>query len=440
MLLMGARQTGKTWVLTEFGRREYARLVYCNFEEEPLLHDFFATSLKPQSIVSRLSTREGHEIRPDETLIVFDEIQQSNAALNSLKYFAEEAPEYHIAAAGSLLGVKLTQPRSFPVGKVSFLTLHPLTFSEFLSAVGESRYRGLLEEMQTIEPVPELFHRELLELLKAYYVVGGMPEAVVEYAVSRSFESTRKVHSAILKAYTLDFAKHAPTADIPRLGQIWNSIPGQLAKENRKFIFSAVAESARAREYADALQWLSDAGLIRKALAVEHVEQPIDAFADQSAFKVYTLDVGLLGAMARLPPATLVNGNEIFQTYHGAFVENYVAQQLLSMPDFESEVLYYWKKNPGIAELDFLVELDGEVLPLEVKAGINTKSKSLGVYVQRYSTRIQLRSTLRNLKLDGTILNVPLYAIEQLARLTRRALPLVGSEQVPRSTNPATSR
>jgi hypothetical protein len=422
LLLMGARQTGKTWILKEFGRREFSRLVYCNFEEEPLLHDFFSESLKPRSILSKLSAREGREIKPGESLIVFDEIQQSNAALNSLKYFAEEAPEYHVAAAGSLLGVKLTKPRSFPVGKVSFLTLHPLTFSEFLSAVGESRYRTLLEETASIAPLPALFHHELVELLKAYYVVGGMPEAVAEYAIARSFESARAAQTAILKAYALDFAKHAPAIDIPKLSQIWNSIPVHLAKENKKFMFSAVAQSARARGYADALQWLSDAGLIRKAFAIEHVEQPISGFADPSAFKVYALDVGLLGAMARIAPAILVNKDEIFRTYHGAFVESFAAQQLASTRGDDPNDLYYWKKDPGIAEIDFLIELDGEILPFEVKAGINTKSKSLAVYAGRYSPRILLRSTLLNLKLDDSILNVPLYAIEHLARLARIAM------------------
>jgi predicted AAA+ superfamily ATPase len=422
LLLMGARQTGKTWILKEFGRREYANLVYCNFEEEPLLDDFFTASLKPKNILEKLTVREGREIRPGETLILFDEIQQSNAALNSLKYFAEENPEYHVAAAGSLLGVKLSGPRSFPVGKVSFLTLHPMTFSEFLSAMGESRYRGLLEEIGAIAPIPALFHEELIGLLKTYYVVGGMPEAVATYVSTRSFESTRTVHSAVLKAYTLDFAKHAPAVDIPKLSLVWDSIPLHLAKENKKFVFSMVAQSARARDYDNALQWLTDAGLIQKAYAVDHVEQPVRGFADRSAFKVYALDVGLLGAMSRIAPSILLNGNEIFQTYNGAFVENFVAQHLAAAGGEGPCDLYYWKKNPGIAEIDFLTELEGEILPLEVKAGVNSKSKSLGVYAQRYAPRILLRSTLLNLKLDGQILNIPLYAIEHLGRLAHPAM------------------
>jgi predicted AAA+ superfamily ATPase len=422
LCLMGARQTGKTWILKEFGKREFANLVYCNFEEEPLLHEFFTTSLKPKNILEKLSVREGREIRPGESFILFDEIQQSNAALNSLKYFAEEAPEYHIAAAGSLLGVKLSKPRSFPVGKVSFLTLHPMTFSEFLSAVGESRYRSLLENIMEIAPIPALFHQELIELLKIYYVVGGMPEAVATYVSTRSFESTRAIQSAILKAYALDFAKHAPAYDIPKLSQVWDSIPLHLAKENKKFVFSMVAKSARARDYDNALQWLTDAGLIHKAFAVDHVEQPISGFADRSAFKVYALDVGLLGAMARIAPAILLDGNEIFKTYHGAFVENFAAEQLVAIHGEAAGDLYYWKKNPGIAEVDFLVDIEGEILPFEVKAGVNPKSKSLGVYTGRYAPRILLRSTLLNLKLDGLILNVPLYAIEHVGRLARRKI------------------
>ena len=303
LLLQGARQTGKTFILKEFGLKEYKNLVYCNFEEEPQLSENFERDLRPQRILEFLSLYKKTEIDPAQTLLFFDEIQTSNNALNSLKYFCEETPQYNIVAAGSLLGVKLSTPKSFPVGKVTLLPLSPMTFPEFLSALGEKRYRTLLEGLTTVEPLPGLIHDELIDLLKAYYFVGGMPEAVARYADSRSFERVRAVQNDILKEYVLDFAKHAPASDIPKLSLLWDSIPVHLARENKKFIFSALSKSARARDYEKALRWLCDAGLIHMAHAVESVQQPIAGFAERNSFKVYMLDVGLLACLGGSLPA-----------------------------------------------------------------------------------------------------------------------------------------
>jgi len=433
LLVTGARQTGKTWLLKEFGRSEYQQIIYCNFEEDANYHRFFETSLEPRGVVSRISTYKNVPIRPGQDLIVLDEIQTSNGALNSLKYFCEEAPEYHIIAAGSLLGVKLSQPKSFPVGKVTFLDVYPMTFLEFLDAVGESRYRDMLENLQTIEPLAQPFHDRLVELLRAYYIVGGMPEAVSAYSSGRELDEVRTIQAAIVRTYVQDFVKHAPAPDIPKLTRIWESIPAHLARENKKFIFSALASGARARQYGDALTWLSDAGLIYRCFAVEHIEQPIAGFADRDAFKVYALDVGILGAMAGLAPQTLAMGDELFITCHGAFVENYVAQQLRAHSTGIAPTLHYWKSRSGQAEVDFLLDRPPRVFPLEVKAGINPRSKSMATYDQQFHPAILVRTTLLNLRKDGRVLNVPLYAVELLDRFIQLALGTTESAAPPRA-------
>jgi hypothetical protein len=420
LLLKGARQTGKTWLLKEFGRREFRNLVYCNFEAEPLLHSLFAESLRPQAVLPKLSSFSGQEILPGETLLVLDEIQLSNNALNSLKYFCEEAPEYAVAAAGSLIGLKVSAPKSFPVGKVDLLDLYPMTLREFLSAIGEERLRELVED-PAVRPLDELFHARLTDALRTYYVVGGMPEAVSLFASHRSAEKARAVQLTILNAYAMDFVKHVPPPDIPKVAAIWESIPRHLAHEHKRFVFSALAKSARARDYENALQWLIDASLVHRCRGVEHVEVPLTAFTDPDAFKVYALDVGLLGALARLSPDTVIQGDELFSTFHGAFVENYVAQQLVAIQPQIDRDLHYWRSESRKAEVDFLVMVNGRVIPLEVKAGINPRSKSLSTYGERHRPPLLVRSTLLNLRHDGAVLNIPLYAIESLpAYLLRR--------------------
>jgi uncharacterized protein len=419
LLLKGARQTGKTYLLKQFGNEQYANLFYYNFEKAPEIKEFFVKNLDPVRIIEALSLYSQRAINPATDLIIFDEIQACNGALTSLKYFQEEHPEYHVAAAGSLLGIKLSVPGSFPVGKVNLLELHPMTFFEFLDAVNETRFRKLIHEKESIEPFETPFHDELIRLLKLYYFIGGMPEAVQEYANSKDLQQVGKIHEEILSTYELDFSKHAPTPDIPKLSLIWRSIPQHLSHENKKFVFSAIRPSAKARDYSAALQWLDDAGLINRAFAISHVELPLDSFVSRDIFKVYTLDVGLLAAMARIDSAILAQGAELFQTYHGAFVENYVAQQIKSGSEIRD--LIYWKSEGQKAEIDFLRQIGGKVFPLEVKAGVNPRSKSLQSYREQYSPSLLVRSTLLNLKLDGKILNIPLYAINSLERYMRLA-------------------
>ncbi len=413
LLLQGARQTGKTFILKEFGRHEYENVLYCNFEENPGLGEFFRRDLDPERILSELSLYMNLEIRSGVDLVIFDEIQVSNQALNSLKYFAEKKNDVHVAAAGSLLGVKLSRPGSFPVGKVNFLHLYPMTFFEFLDAMGESRYRKLLESIDRPEPLPEAFHSHLIDLLLRYYFVGGMPECVRYFAETANAPETRRIQEEIIRSYILDFARHALPSDIPKLTQLWDSIPGHLARENKKFVFSAVRKGARARSYEHALTWLEDTGLIHRAHMVETPRIPLTHYADNNSFKVYGLDVGLLGAMARVPVNLVAQGERLFNEYEGAFVENYVAQQLVS---HLHRKLYYWRSKGGKAELDFLCEFGDRVLPLEVKAGINPKSKSLRSYDVQFQPPRLMRTSLLNLKADGKIVNLPLYAISLLPR------------------------
>ena len=416
LILRGARQTGKTYLLKEFGKNAYEGVAYFNFEEDPCLKDFFNGRLEPLALIEALGLYRKETIRPGRDLIIFDEIQACNEALNSLKYFQEQANEFHIAAAGSLLGVKLSQPMSFPVGKVNFLDLRPMSFPEFLDAVGESRYRALIEAKSDSEPFLEPFHEDLVALLKQYYFVGGMPEAVECFAKTHDFSQVRAIQKEILDAYVLDFAKHAPTHDIPKLMQVWDSIPAQLARENRKFQFTALKKTARARDYDHAIQWLENAGLILRCFLVNKPGLPLAAYADSSAFKVYALDIGLLGAMAGLTPEILVRGHDVFREFKGAFIENYVAQTLTALG---SGGLHYWKNEAATAEVDFLwPSSQGDILPLEAKAGINTKSKSLRIYEEKFQPDPLLRTTLLNLRKDGKILNIPLYALTAISKLS----------------------
>ncbi len=415
LLLRGARQTGKTWLLKRFGEEEYDHVIYCNFEEDPGLDTFFQRDLDPQRIVAELSIYRGHSIRPGRDLMVFDEIQTSNAALTSLKYFQEQAADYHVAAAGSLLGIQTSRPGSFPVGKVNFLDLHPLSFLEFLSAMGKPHYAALLARQAAPSPLPAAIHDDLVALLRTYTFTGGMPEVVSLFADTGNPQAAREVQQEIIDSYVLDFAKHAPTTDIPKLRLIWEAIPRHLAKENRKFLFSIVKKGARAREYENALRWLRDAGLITLCHAVSSSRMPLQHYADRSCFKVYGLDVGLLGAMARTPPELVVDGERLFTEFRGAMIESLVAQQLIAL---DHPNLFYWRSSGGTAELDFLCEIGGRVVPIEVKAGLSRRSQSLRSYDRQFAPDIMARANLLNLKQDGKICNIPLYAISLLERLT----------------------
>ena len=408
LIVRGARQVGKTYLLQEFGNNEYDRLVYCNFEENESLDDFFKYNLNPHNIIKNLSIYFGFEIRPEKDLIIFDEVQASNFALNSLKYFNEKANEFHIAAAGSLIGVLLSRPKSFPVGKVNFLEMHPMTFLEFLNAVDKKELRNLIESTQEFNPYPGIFHEELIQWLKKYLYVGGMPEAVKSFKDFADYEPVRTIQKEIINSYVLDFAKHAPTSDIPKLRVIWESIPAQLGKENKKFIFSAIRKSARSRDYEYAIQWLQDAGLIYISRQIKTARHPLKAYMNINCFKIFSLDVGILGAMANLLPGILIDGNKLFTEYKGALVENYVAQQLYTEKQID---LFYWTSKGNKAELDFLCEINNEIFPLEAKSGVNPKSKSLISFDKQFQPEILSRTSLLNLKKDKKVCNYPLYAI-----------------------------
>lgn len=409
LILMGARQVGKTFVLKKFGELEYTNTLYLNFEDNPQLCKLFEASLSPKDILKSLSIEMDATIIAERTLIIFDEVQECPNALNSLKYFCENAQNQHIIAAGSLLGVKLEHTKGFPVGKVEFLTLYPLSFQEFLEAFKLDRLISFIEELNIPEPLPPNLHDKLLGHFKEYLFVGGMPEAVAEYVESQNLSKVREIQEAILKAYSLDFAKHAPKNQIMKINQVWGSIPSQLAKENKKFIYSALREGARAKEFEVALQWLMEAGLIYKVSVVNVPKIPLSAYADLNIFKIYLVDVGLLGAMSRLSPKTILHENELFEEFKGAIAENYVAQELAH----SHHSLFYWASE-GKAEVDFVFENEDLIYPLEVKSGNSSKKKSLRVYGDTYKPKLLIRTSPMNLRKDGDILNCPLYLIEKL--------------------------
>ena len=410
LILRGVRQSGKSHSLKKFGKEEYGSTIDLDFEENPALCDLFERDLDPKRIIRDIGLLTGQSITPGETLVLFDEIQACPRALTSLKYFCERAPEHHVAAAGSLLGIRMSGDSSFPVGKVNLLDLHPLSFPEFLEAIGKPTWREAIESTTNFTPLPEPLHKELLASLKVYYLVGGMPEAVDCYLRTEDLRAVRTVQREILDTYALDFSKHADPKDVPRIARLWESVPYQLARENKKFKYADVSARARSREYASAVQWLSDAGVILRAHCISKPGLPLGRHSDRSAFKVYAADVGLLGAMAKLPERVLLQGDALFTEFHGALAENYVAQQLAQRL---SRDLYYWRSE-GIAEVDFVVEYDGQTYPLEVKAGVNPKSKSLRIYDEKYAPPSLSRSTLLNLKRDGRICNYPLYAVSLL--------------------------
>lgn len=407
LILRGARQVGKTYILSEFAK-EYANSLYINFEEMSEVIPIFAGNLSPGNIISKLQVMFGVTIEKDKTLLIFDEIQECPDALNSLKYFKEQANDYHIVSAGSLLGIKLNRTKGFPVGKVNFLDLKPLSFFEFLDAVGEVYLLDMLKHIDKFEPLNEALHQKAIELLKQYFIVGGMPEVVARYVREKDFNQVRKVQKAIMDAYVLDFAKHADAKDVMKLMAIWESIPSQLAKENKKFIFSAIRKSARAREYEASIQWLSDAGLIYKAYNIATPKIPIDNYANKDIYKIYMLDVGLLGYISRLPVNIVLKQHQLFVEFKGALTENFVMQELMASHRFDK--LYYWSSE-GIAEVDFVMPYELDIYPLEVKAGIATRKKSLLIYQEKYQPKVISRATLMNLKKDGMVCNYPLYLV-----------------------------
>ena len=420
LILKGVRQVGKTWILNEFGKRCYDNVAYFNFDEQEELASFFETTKDVKRILQNLMMVSGAPILPEKTLIIFDEIQECNKALNTLKYFCEKAPEYHIACAGSLLGIALSKPSSFPVGKVDFMTVYPMSFTEFLMANGDENLVEYMKGIEVIEPIPEIFFNQLHEKLKMYFITGGMPEAIRSWTEERDIGLVQTALRNILNAYELDFSKHAEIKDIAKLGLIWNSIPSQLARENKKFLYSAVKEGARAREYEDALTWLCNAGMSYKIYRSTKPGLPLSAYDDLTAFKLYTVDTGLLRRLALLDPIAFNEGIRLFTEFKGALTENFILQGLV---DKYEAIPRYWTSD-GQAEVDFIIQRGNDIIPVEVKADQNINGKSLTLYGQKYEaeTKIRLRFSLRNLKQDGTLLNIPLFMIDHVDKLIELGL------------------
>ena len=409
LILSGARQVGKTWLMKEFGRTEYTNTVYVNFDQDINAAGLFEGSIDPDRIILGLRALSGMEIDPDNTLIIFDEVQEAPRALTSLKYFCEEAPQYSIIAAGSLLGVALHAGTSFPVGKVDRMHLYPLNFQEFLYAMGEDAAAEILQTKD--QRMITVLREKLSDLLRQYYYVGGMPEAVNYYKDNKEFTGVRQIQKNLLAYYQQDFSKHAEPRLTERLNLVWSSIPAQLAKENRKFIYGQVRQGARAKDFELAIQWLSDCGLIHVIHRVTKPGYPLKAYEDLNAFKIYLLDVGLLGAMADLSSNTIVEGNRIFTEFKGALAEQYVLQELIAEDHLNP--MYYSAENSRM-EIDFIVQKGDEVIPIEVKAEENLRAKSLRSYCEKYKPKTAVRFSMSDYREQDWMVNVPLYEINWL--------------------------
>ena len=411
MILRGARQVGKTWLMKEFGKTSYEMCAYVSMDENERMVNAFREAFDIERIIASIEIEVGFKIDPEKTLIIFDEIQEIPRALKSLKYFQELAPQYHILAAGSLLGIALHEGTSFPVGKVDFCDLYPLTFREFLLACGEEMLLKVLDNNDF--EMMKIFKTKFVDYLKYYYYVGGMPEAVLEFITNRDFKSVRNIQNKLLFAYENDLAKHAPGELVTRIRMLWNSIPAQLAKENKKFIYGLVREGARAREYEVAITWLMDVGLVYKVNRVKKPDFPLRAYQDFSAFKLFVVDIGLLGAMSRLDARIILEGDRLFEEFKGALTEQYVLQQLMVTPEND---IFYWAADNASAELDFLIQTESEIIPLEVKAAENLQAKSLKTFVQKFEMKKAVRTSMSDFREQEWMVNMPLYNIGNLNR------------------------
>lgn len=409
LIIRGARQVGKTWLMKEFAKTEYENFAYINFEDNQQLKTLFLNDFDIPRILLAIQIATGIKPEPNKTLIIFDEIQEAERALTSLKYFRENAPEYHIVAAGSLLGIALHENTSFPVGKVEFLDLYPLSFTEFLEALGEHDLSNLIQTQQWV--MINTFKTKYIELLKQYYYVGGMPEVVSNYVINQDFSEVRQTQQQILNSYEQDFSKHAPTDVVPRIRMVWNSVPAQLSKENRKFIYGLIKQGARAKEFELALAWLMDCGLIHKINRVSKPALPLKAYKDMGAFKLYLLDIGLLGAMANLDVKTLLDGNLILTEFKGALTEQYVLQQLVTDAEIS---IFYWSSEKSDGEIDLLIQYKNEVVPIEVKAAENLQAKSLRAFVEKNKSKMAIRTSMSDFREETWLTNLPLYAINEL--------------------------
>lgn len=409
MVIQGARQVGKTWLMREFGRKYYEQVAYINFDVDKKSKEIFEFDYDVERLIMDIGLATKVEINAKNTLIILDEIQECPRALTSLKYFKENAPQYDIVVAGSLLGVACHEGTGFPVGKVSFFNLYPLSFEEFLLAMDEKRFVKLLHKKDFNRI--KLFNNKYEKLLKQYCYIGGMPEVVNDFIENKSFVNVREIQNEILSAYEKDFTKHIPGNTVSKIRLLWKSIPAQLSKENKKFIYGAVKEGARARDFEVALSWLINSGLIYKVNKLKKPDLPIIAYEDFSAFKLFVLDVGLLGAMTKLEPETIIDGNKIFEEFKGAITEQYVLQQFKTIKDLP---VFYWANETSRAEIDFVIQLKSNVVPIEVKATRNLQAKSLKVYMQKFKPNYAIRTSMSDYKKTDNLIDLPLYAIETI--------------------------
>ena len=410
LILKGERQIGKTYILKKFGEENYEGVAYFNFDHDEDLYNLFNNTKNPKRILEQLAFIYGKAILPGKTLIIFDEIQECPNALNSLKYFQEEANEYHIACAGSLLGIRLSHT-SFPVGKVEFLNMYPMTFSEFLIADNCENLVEYIKSIKEIENIPDIFFNQLEEKLKAYFIIGGMPEAVNVWVNEKDMELVNNVQDNILKAYESDFSKHIQNSEANKISLIWNSIPSQLAKENKKFLYQTIKEGARAREYENALNWLNDANLIYKIYNITKPDMPLVAYNDLSSFKIYMNDVGLLRKMANLNSRIVVEGHKLFEEFKGALTENYILNMLCSIFDVIPNYFTFDRH-----EIDFVIQHENKIIPIEVKSSNSTNNISLTRYNEKFNNDLSIRFSMNNLKKDGKILNIPLFLVEYIKK------------------------
>ncbi len=410
LILRGARQVGKTYIVKQFGNENYEGIAYFNFDHDTGLYNLFENTKDPTRIIEQLSFIYGKAIIPEKTLIFFDEIQECPDALNSLKYFEEEANEYHIISAGSLLGIRLSHT-SFPVGKVDFLDMYPMTYTEFLKADNCENLVQYMDSIQTIENIPDIFFDKLTEKLKAYFIIGGMPEAVNSWVEEKDIEKVNKIQDNILKAYESDFAKHTTNIEANRISIIWNSIPSQISKENKKFLYQVAKDGARAREYEGALNWLNDANLINKIYNVTKPNMPLISYNDISAFKIYLNDVGLLRKMTDLDSKVIIEKNRLFEEFKGALTENYILQMLTAIG---LKPHYFTFDNRY--EIDYILQYKNEIIPIEVKSSENINNNSIKIYNEKYEPNLRIRLSLRNLNKDGNLLNIPLFMVEYIKK------------------------
>lgn len=412
LIIEGARQVGKTWLMKEFGKLYYSDTVYINFDSNSTMKELFDSDLNVERIILGLELYTGKKIDFNNILLIFDEIQEVPKALSSLKYFCENAPEYHIVCAGSLLGIALHQGTSFPVGKVDFLKLYPLSFKEFLIATGNERFADLLDK-QDYQMITS-FKQKYIDALKTYYFVGGMPEVVQNFVLNKDYNEVRSIQKRIFLAYEQDFSKHAPNEIVPKIRMLWNNIPSQLVKENKKFIYGLVREGARAKDYETAIMWLSDCGLVHKVSRINAPNNPLKVYEDLKSFKLFVVDIGLLSCMVGLHQQVLLEKNDLFVEFKGALTEQYVCQQLKTIEDLG---IYYYTNDRGSCEIDFIIDTGKQIIPVEVKAEINLKAKSLKTYQEKFTPKLSIRTAMTDFKKEETLINLPLYSIENIVKL-----------------------